>query len=410
MTSVEQHNAVYVAADTAGRSKNWSTLWALRELLRETESWINGYGPWCAVAAWYVDRPAGQALLDEVIAAGFHQPEMFADEFTETFATEPGWDERLARMRANVPPPPVELLDWPDHPPMLRPVLERLPADREELLREHLPEPASTAWETATGLLDWVTTRWEHGNGHVDRKDAVEILSRVVAGERFACVEYSVVLTQALNAVGIPARRLGLLMHDHHAGFGRGHVVSEAWIDELGRWVLLDGQNGAWWGASEPLGVLELMERYRDGDRPPMNSRHRDLDEASQSMWFRHFAAATTTGLAWSKGPFVPVFQSTHVVMSDRLVHGTDQVAPDLARIGTAVVDDGGPALRFSPVHPFAVGVQVRSRSGPSDVTLLRPDESIRLSSYGPGDHDLDVGTVTPYAVLAGSPLRFLVR
>lgn len=110
-----------------------------------------------------------------------------------------------------------------------------------------------------------MTTRWEHGNGHVDPKDAVEILRRVDAGERFACVEYSVVLTQALNAMGMPARWLELLMHDHHAGFGRGHVVFEAGIDDLARWVLLDGQNGAWWGASEPLGVLELMERYRDG-------------------------------------------------------------------------------------------------------------------------------------------------
>lgn len=141
-----------------------------------------------------------------------------------------------------------------------------------------------------------------------------------------------------------------------------------------------------------------------------MNCRRRELDEASQSMWFRHFAGATTTGLAWSEGPFVPVFQTSHVVESDRLLHGSDQVAADLTTIATAVGDDDGPALRFTPMHPFAIGVQVRSYPRPSDVTLLRPDDSIRLVDHEPEDHDLEVATITPYAVLAGSPLRFLVR
>jgi hypothetical protein len=47
--------------------------------------------------------------------------------------------------------------------------------------------------------------------------------------------------------VNIPARRLDLRAKDSHVGFARGHVVTEAWIDDLNRWVVLDRQNGAWW-------------------------------------------------------------------------------------------------------------------------------------------------------------------
>lgn len=57
-------------------------------------------------------------------------------------------------------------------------------------------------------VLAWVTHRWQHANAHMDVDDAVACLQRVEAGTRFACVEYSLVLSQALNALGIPARRL----------------------------------------------------------------------------------------------------------------------------------------------------------------------------------------------------------
>jgi hypothetical protein len=154
------------------------------------------YRPLCAIAGWYVDRTAAQKLLDELIAAGFHQPELLAEELADTFATEPGWAEREALMRANVPPPGVELHEWPDYEPTLEPVLERLTADREAVLRERLPVRADSAWQTAQQTLDWVSTRWEHANGHVQNRDAVEVLDRVASGERFACVEYTIVLSQ----------------------------------------------------------------------------------------------------------------------------------------------------------------------------------------------------------------------
>lgn len=192
MDSKETHNEVLVAADVAGRSEDWPALWELRDRLRETDLWVGFYGPACAVAGWHVDREAGRSLLVEVIAGGFHQPEMFAEEFASTFATEPAWTQQQEQMRNNVPAPPIELLDWPDYPPALEPVLERLPTDRETILRERVPKPVGSAWETALQVLDWVTMCWEHANGHVDQRDAVEVLDRAATGERFACVEYTI--------------------------------------------------------------------------------------------------------------------------------------------------------------------------------------------------------------------------
>lgn len=407
--SQETHNEVLVAADIAAHAEDWQALWELRDRLRATDLWVGSYGAACAIAGWHVDREAGRAVLDEVIAAGFHQPEMFSDEFADTFATEDGWAERERQMLAQVPPPRVELLNWPDYAPTIEPVLDRLPAERERLLGEMLPAGTHSAWETARNTLDWVTARWEHANGHVDNRDALEVLERVDAGERFACVEYTIVLSQALNALGIPARSLNLLMRDHHTGAGRGHVVSEAWIDDLARWVLLDGQNGAWWGEENaPLGVLELMARYRDDDRPAMNSRVRDLSDQEQAVWFWYFANARTTGLGWSDGPFVPTFQNDYTVRTERLVRGSEHVAPDLSRIGTAVVDRGGPALEFTPVHPFAIGVDVRRlhTDDDDDLVHLTPGDALRLD-LPPGLHAFDVATVTGYGTLHPTLLRY---
>jgi hypothetical protein len=147
-------------------------------------------------------------------------------------------------MRANVPAPSIEILDWPTPGPSRAIRMFRLDDDREASLRERIPAPKDTAWSTARGLLEWVSARWKHANAHVDEQDALEILKLVDEGARFACVEYSTVLSQALNASGIPGRVVKLYADDYHVGLGKGHVVSEAWIDSLDAWVLLDGQNG----------------------------------------------------------------------------------------------------------------------------------------------------------------------
>ncbi len=258
-------------AEECVRSGDDSALLDLTAELRQDRAlWAHLWAPSAAVAAARAGRDDAWDLLDEAVAGGFCQPALFEGTLDKLFGSHPGWQALRERMRS-APPPTLELLHWPAPEPHHPLTYDAIPADREELLRDLLPPLEPTSWATAAALLAWVHHRWEHANDHVEAPDAVEVLRRVAAGERFACVEYSIVLSQSLNARGIPARRLHLRQADHHVGVGRGHVVSEAWIDDLRQWVLLDGQNGAYWADEDdrPLALPELLDRYADGAPPP---------------------------------------------------------------------------------------------------------------------------------------------
>jgi len=169
------------------------------------------------------------------------------------------WPALRARIEDNAPLPPVALVRWPCSSPILPLGLSRLDAAGATRLTARLPQPQASALATAEMLLGWVTDRWPHSGSSLEAfNDANVVLDRVEQGERFACGEYTLVLTQALNALQIPARPISLFRLDYYAGLGTGHVVTEAWIDDLGKWVVLDGQNGAVWrdAAGTPLGVL----------------------------------------------------------------------------------------------------------------------------------------------------------
>src|SRR5882757_2808512 len=97
-------------------------------------------------------------------------------------------------------------------------------------LRARLPASGHTAWQTALDLTAWSSRQWPHdGENDAEDASAVELLDRAAAGERFRCVEFSILLAQSLNALHIPAR----MVHALRAGYDRlvtsmGHVVVEA--------------------------------------------------------------------------------------------------------------------------------------------------------------------------------------
>jgi transglutaminase-like putative cysteine protease len=403
-----------VRAEDHVKAGRWADLLELDGDLRaDAECWGSLWAPLLAVGSRLTDRPDALDRLGEAVASGFRQPWILGGLIEQAFGDDPAWPALQARMAGPVLPPPVQLLEWPTAPAMHPLVLDKVPGDRDAELAAMLPAREPTAWATARALLDWVTHRWPHSNDHVLRADALDVLARVEQGGRFACVEYSIVLSQALNAVGIPARRVTLLAADWHTGLGRGHVVSEAWIDELGRWVLLDGQNGSLWLDEDdrPLGVLELQERFRH-DRPArLVGADFGSSTADAADWFRYFAAANATGVAWSgTGPFTPVFQDVDVLGTPRLAGGREDVAPDLSPVTTGVArrkPEHVPTLTFTPVHPYATGVRVSDPSGrleevPAGTAWTMPDR--------PGEHRLTVATTTPYAVLQPWPLVVVRR
>jgi hypothetical protein len=235
--------------------------------------------------------------------------------------------------------------------------LTRLDAAGAGRLAARLPGPQPSAWATARLLLGWVTKRWRHSStSHDQSGDANVVLDRAERGDRFACREYALVLTQVLHAVSIPARMVTLLQAGYHSGIGTAHAVTEAWLDDLGKWVLLDGQNGAFWhdGDRIPLSVVELQRRYRAGSgRPAFDGTGHNFEPEDAGIWFSHFHTASVhRGLAWSSGPYVPIVEGSSVLASLRLADSDADAAPDLAAISTGVADHDGAALTSAPITP----------------------------------------------------------
>jgi hypothetical protein len=398
-------------AEQSMRAKDDRTLLDLSSELRsDEECWVHLWAPAVAIAARRLGSPDALAILEEAVAGGFRQPELFDGELEKQFCDDAGWPEIQRRMQAEVPLPLLELLQWPDAGAVVPVELYEISPARLEALRERLPAKAASAWETATRLLAWVHQRWVHANDHVDEPDALEVLERVDKGARFACVEYSIVLSQALNAVGIPARRVDLRQRGHHVGIGRSHVVSEAWIDDLDRWVLLDGQNGSYWVGSDdaPLGVRELQRLHSAGDVPRFVGAGdvASLSGNQAAAWFSYFASVTTTGCTWASAGFTPIFQGIRVIRTPRLLHDGDLAYPRLSGLSTGLAGTVvEPVVRFRAYHPYASGVRLRTGSAVIDL-----DDAEWKLDLSPGTHELTVSVLTPYGETSGLPFSYVVR
>lgn len=125
---------------------------------------------------------------------------------------------------------------------------------------------ARTDTEKACRILNWVHSRWQHdGENMPSQPDALTILAAAAAGQRFRCVEYSIVLTAALKAAGLPARTLGLKVKDVETiEAGAGHVATEVYLPDLRKWALVDGQfNAMPQLRGVPLNAVELQHAIR---------------------------------------------------------------------------------------------------------------------------------------------------
>lgn len=96
----------------------------------------------------------------------------------------------------------------------------------------------------ARALCQWVHFRLEHDGHKVFKsQDPFAILKAAQAGELVQCVEYGLVLAAAFNAVGIPARPLYLKAENVQTkASAAGHALAEAWLPDLGKWVMVDAQ------------------------------------------------------------------------------------------------------------------------------------------------------------------------
>lgn len=103
---------------------------------------------------------------------------------------------------------------------------------------------AANDTEKALRMVNWVHKQWKHnGANEPSKPDALTILAEAKEGKNFRCVEYGIVTAAALNAIGLPARTMGLKMKDVETiESGAGHVLLEVYLPDLQKWVMLDGQ------------------------------------------------------------------------------------------------------------------------------------------------------------------------
>lgn len=143
------------------------------------------------------------------------------------------------------------------------PESEYLARMKEEYKLEQLVADVDDDFVRVKLISSWVSGLWDHhGSNTPEKNDPISIVSEAEEGERFRCVEYSIVVNGALNSLGIPARTVSLKTKNvQWTLWGAGHVVVEAYLEDLGKWIMIDGQwdvipvlNGT------PLSAIELQQ------------------------------------------------------------------------------------------------------------------------------------------------------
>ena len=119
--------------------------------------------------------------------------------------------------------------------------LERL---RSKFPIDSVVKNAQTDTERAFKIMNWVHNQWEHDGDNVPKNnDAISILKEAREGGRFRCVEFGIVATATLNAIGLPARTIFLKTKDVETReYGAGHVATEVFLNDLNKWAFLDVQ------------------------------------------------------------------------------------------------------------------------------------------------------------------------
>lgn len=140
---------------------------------------------------------------------------------------------------------------------------EYLKKFREQYEIEKLTKNAKNDLEKVLILLDWTNSKWKHsGSNTPSKSDAFVILEEASQGKKFRCVEYAIVVSTALNSIGLLARTLGLKTKDvEKVKYGAGHVVTEVYLNDKNKWIFIDGQtNLIPFIDNVPLNAVELQE------------------------------------------------------------------------------------------------------------------------------------------------------
>lgn len=264
--------------------------------------------------------------LEASLAEGFAE----VDELDELafLKNHPRQQELRSKVEENAQRSKVfDLVAW-DNPDLDYPgrhtfkTLAELEPLRKQYRLDDLLIGSKDEWDSQLKALAWVHNRWAHDGIHEpSARNALTILKEVAEGKRFRCVEYSIVLSEVLQALGYPARSIGLRSQNASFGTGKGHVVSEVWNNDLGQWVLLDGQNNSYWeDQGRPLSAQQVRQLIQAGGRPKMVSRPSSWNATPNSkewdVYFYHLTyridhAGEGLALVGAGERYEPLFQGT---------------------------------------------------------------------------------------------------
>jgi hypothetical protein len=150
---------------------------------------------------------------------------------------------------------------------------------RRRLRLEEFIDSGGDAYWTARTLSYFVHGLWDHGDAveATEQSDPISILKDAEQGKAVRCIEYARVLTGCLVAVGVTARIIGLKQKNVETmRCGAGHVVTEAYLPSLNKWILVDPQFDAIpIVEGYPLNAVELQRS--------LATRHNGLTLASLS-------------------------------------------------------------------------------------------------------------------------------
>lgn len=199
----------------------------------------------------------------------------------------------------------IEIIDTNNY--QTTPNITRLPCYVDSLkdLKEYVCNLAQFNTDSEPKLfvsvMNWVSMQWQHdGMNEPDKNlSSLELLKNVHRkGKRYRCVEYGKVMTDILASLGHSTRTVGLQAVDvGYGGFGKGHVVTEVWSNELNKWLFFDPQFSVYAVRNEELlNVFDIYSLKKLGKKSeidfildPELARLNDIEQADVTTDYWNF-------------------------------------------------------------------------------------------------------------------------
>ena len=159
---------------------------------------------------------------------------------------------------------------------------------------------ANDEYEKIKNIQSWVHSRWKHdGNNVPEKSNAMYILKEAEKGNRFRCVEYSIVTTACLQSLGYIVRGLWLKTKDVDVvNSGAGHVVNEVYLNDLKKWFFIDPQfdiivlkNGI------PLNAVEFQSAIANNEQIEIINPSKEISDKEYIEWISPYLFYFTTSL-----------------------------------------------------------------------------------------------------------------